>query len=456
MGQRRAGEQRAGLRRLGQLPGVLALGISTGGNTLGTSGTKQGSIVLAGIGGITLSQATNINGATISVSAATESGVAIAQGTETDSVGVVVFSQLALNSTNGPVVSFGLSASTMTARALGAVALLRISAGTLDTTYRATAPVGLSNSLQVFWGGNVSHSAFDVDTPRLSVQAVALAGGTQTATIGTVALANSNGFTFGLSLSSQLTVSMDAVRIVALTDSAGVTSVQQGSALSFGNPGGGVSFGLSTSGANSSILTAGPLQVRYFENWRAADLLAQDVSIRLGSLLVQRVALPQLRISATQLDCYVNVSNSSSAGATLTFRWGIYTMSGSTASMASSGSRTGAYNSTLAGSSYTDLSNWRVWSVPVSWNVTPGDYLVAFNLDSASALTNGTYSMYGGRNSTMLGEPYLNQNYSKYFDLGVVNTNGIPASIHLSAISQTAASNVAAPVFPWFKLIGTF
>lgn len=48
--------------------GVAAYGVSTGGNTLGTSGTGTGTIVIAAIGAATASQATAVGGQTVSIS----------------------------------------------------------------------------------------------------------------------------------------------------------------------------------------------------------------------------------------------------------------------------------------------------------------------------------------------------------------------------------------------------
>jgi hypothetical protein len=510
----------------------------------GTQTATSGTVVLSNSNGVSfgMSGSSQITASVAAGATATGNLGALAAGSQTASSGTVVFSNLALDSTNGGVVSFGMAGSSqVTARVLGALANLRISAGTLDTTYRVSAPVGVSNSLQLLWFGNLSHSAADVDTPRLSIQAVAAAAGTQTATVGTAAFADSNGVSFGMSGSSQITASiaagatatgnLGALAAGTQTATSGTVVFSNSNGVSFGMSGSsritasysqstapgalaagsqtatsgtvvfsnsnGVSFGMSgssqitasysqstapgalaagtqtaTSGtvvfsnsngvsfglSGSTRLTASvaPVVQSYLENLRAADLINIIYTTAMNSLVVQRLAVPWANIQATQLDCNLYISNSNNAGATLSFRWGIYTMSGSTASLASSGSRSGAYNSTLAGSSYTDASFWRVWSTPVNWNVTPGEYLVAFNLASASALTAGTYSMNCGRNTQFIGEPYVAQNYSKYFDMGIVNTNGLPNSIELSAITQTGATNTSAPAFPWFKLIGTF
>jgi hypothetical protein len=86
-----------------------AQGVSNVGNTEGTTGTTYGTIVFAGIGGIILSQSTAAGSlATISISAAVESGVGVSAGTASATNGTIVFS-------NSNSLSFGLNGSTVTA-----------------------------------------------------------------------------------------------------------------------------------------------------------------------------------------------------------------------------------------------------------------------------------------------------------------------------------------------------
>jgi hypothetical protein len=89
---------------------VSAIGVSTGGNTLGNTGTTNGTIVFAGIGNITLSQVTaGGNNATISISGSQSTGpAAISAGTTLASSGTVVFS-------NSNDISFGMNGNTVTA-----------------------------------------------------------------------------------------------------------------------------------------------------------------------------------------------------------------------------------------------------------------------------------------------------------------------------------------------------
>jgi hypothetical protein len=73
---------------------VSAIGVSTGGNTIGNTGTTNGTIVFAGIGNVTLSQATAPgNNATITISGSQSTAIAgIAAGSQTATSGTVIFS----------------------------------------------------------------------------------------------------------------------------------------------------------------------------------------------------------------------------------------------------------------------------------------------------------------------------------------------------------------------------
>jgi hypothetical protein len=354
----RTKSERNSVRRSGVAEG--SLGVSTGGNTLGATGVRDinGTYVLEGVGGITLSQSVGAGGiATVRISgAAAGGGVAISAGGSSQGTGTVSFAN-----SNG--INFGLSNGTLT--------------------------------------GSI-----------IAIQAVSISGG-PSFTGGTFVLSN-------------------------ITDP------------------GGVQFSLVANTLTASVPFA---RISYTENYRMADMLNGDFLI--GSVLLQHFVIPAVKLDATQLDLMVNISNSSSAGATISYRVGVYTLSGSTASLVSSASRTLAYNSTLGGSSsYTNVSNWRMHSIALgTWSFTPGDYLMAFWVSTASALTNGSYSFRNGRNITNLGEPFSSVNYSKYWNaMGAFasTTTNLPTTIHLSNHIVTFASNVEVNLYPWVQIAGTF
>jgi hypothetical protein len=92
---------------------VSGIGVSNLGNTLGNTQTQNGTIVLAGIGNITLSQVTAANAATITISGSQSTapgGIAVAGSTIT--AGTVDFS-------NANGVTFGMNGNTITMSALG-------------------------------------------------------------------------------------------------------------------------------------------------------------------------------------------------------------------------------------------------------------------------------------------------------------------------------------------------
>jgi hypothetical protein len=264
-------------------PGVTAIGVSTGGNTLGNTGTTQGTVVFAGLGIVTLSQST----------------------------------------------------------AAGSLATINISAT------QSTGPA-------------------------------ALAAGTQTGTSGTFFFNNSNGISFGMSGSTQITATADYVRSI----SAGTTNAT-GNQIVFSNSNG-VSFG--ANGATITASVAAGVRVTAFSQWAE---FGTNASISHGSLLLQKVSSP-VSISATQaaimMDLNAGATGSQSTGA-LTVSMGVYTLAGSTASLASSGSRVISWTSgseTSASSRYGGVSGTRYRTIGINLNITPGDYLIAYHFQTAN------------------------------------------------------------------------
>jgi hypothetical protein len=176
-----------------------------------------------------------------------------------------------------------------------------------------------------------------------------------------------------------------------------------------------------------------------------------------GTILVQPLQIP-FNMEATQLNFGLINSNSSSAANSLTFSVGLYTYAGSTASLASSGTMTYAYNSTRgASSSYTNYSGTRIFTVGLgTWNITPGNYLLAFNVSSSTSLTAGTINYIINRsNFTWTNSPALGGNYTYHFGAGwrSATANSLPSSIHLTDLNY---SGNQANRQPWFALAGTF
>ena len=265
-----------------------------------------------------------------------------------------------------------------------------------------------------------------------------IAAGTQTAnTTGTVVFSNSNGVSFGMSNSSVVTAS-HAVNISAGTTSNALSD------LRFSNSNG-ISFGL-----NASTITAMMPSVSYYEPF--AFLTGQNHLN--GTLQVQPVLVP-FQISATQGRMVLHVSNQTNAGGTVTMSLGVYTLSGSTASLASSGSRTWGYNSTAANSSYTAISGTRYWTMDIgTWNLTPGHYLMAAHIRCTSSISSGTLSLFCRTAVSINAQAFGTANYDA-FGMGLYGTSfttAMPSSIHVTNINQSGGS---ANRQPWYAFFGT-
>lgn len=215
-------------------PGLKG-GVSTGGNTAGTTGMVGGQLVFAGGANITLSASRSGGRETVSIIAGTAAAAPVnfSAGTTSNNLGTVVFSN-----SNG--VSFGLNGSTITASAVGGA------------------------------GGGI-----------------ALAAGTQTATTNTVLFANSNGLTFGMSDSTRITGSYTVPSVAGLISninvSAGTTSNNL-SNLVYAD-GNNVSFGLNGStltGSVASSLTNVRVSAGTTSNLLSALTLANSNGVSFG------------------------------------------------------------------------------------------------------------------------------------------------------------------------------
>lgn len=135
-----------------------AFGVSTLGNTSGTTGTVTGTVVLAGGNNITLSQSTDTNGATITISGPSAAGTAVA------AIGVSTGGNTSGNTgtTVGTVVFAGIGLVTLSqSTAAGSLATITISgdAPTLRSWSFPDQPAGS------FGSSNAGFSLFPVQMP---------------------------------------------------------------------------------------------------------------------------------------------------------------------------------------------------------------------------------------------------------------------------------------------------
>lgn len=185
--------------------GNFSAGVSTGGNTAGATGITGSQLVLVGSNNISLSQTTGANGATVSINAPASSSLSA-----TGAVSI---------STNGSTISIGVGTVTMSA--------------TGNTTQASSGTVNLAGL--IVNGAGVASAGISNGSIVVSVANAGgadgfnrIAAGTQTAgTLQTVSFVDSNGITFGMSGSSQITASHNGLTTArASNDAIGLNTAQ--------------------------------------------------------------------------------------------------------------------------------------------------------------------------------------------------------------------------------------
>lgn len=233
--------------------GAFSAGVSNLGNTGGDTGVSGTRLVLVGSQNITLNQATDANGATISISggagAAGNTGF-ISAGGQTASLGTVV-----LSNSNG--ISFGVNGQTVTASytvpsTAGLISAVNVSAGT--TSGNVTA-LTLSNSNGLSFGlnaGTVTASYTVPTVPTAYVSSVNGSSGAISFATGSSLSSSKNGSTITWGLASNITTALQSAGAYLTSQSnQNVTAANGGFAfqtLSFSNVNG-ISFGTSAGSA---------------------------------------------------------------------------------------------------------------------------------------------------------------------------------------------------------------
>lgn len=360
--------------------GRLIAGVSTGGNTLGTTGTVNRQMVFVGGNNVTLSQSINAQSGTITISvgsAGAFSGGASTLGNTAGSTGIVsnqiVFvggNNITLSQSTG-----GVSSATIT---VSGPNMLSAGISTLGNTAGST---GLVSNQIVFVGGN-------------NITLSQSTGGASSATITISAIASS-------------------------------------SLVAAGN------VSLSTAGSTITISGIQPVARAFALSMDTDQAWAQSN----GDLRLFPFAMP-FYMTATKAHVVMNISNSSSAEGTVLLNIALYTYTISTANTLSSTFRSFSYNSTMAGSSYTDISGTRYRSISLaSWAFTPGDYLLVIQNSVTTALTSGTYQFMGKSGLSINAEEFVGGNVLDWGmeGNGSFGSSVIPASLHISDINRTGS-----------------
>lgn len=294
---------------------------------------------------------------------------AIAAGTQTGSTGTIAF----VNS-NG--VTFGMSNSSVVTASVAAAGI-NLSAG---TTSNLASAYTFADSNGVSFGLNASTLTASIATSLTNIN---VSAGTTSNNLSNVVFSNANNVTFGLAGSTITASATIGSMQGSINLSAGTTS-NLASAFTFANSNG-ISFGLNASTITASVAAAVGTITAFSQD---ADFVTA-FGVQPAVLSLQKLSLP-MNHTATALAIIADFRGTSNSPGTITLSHAVYTLSGGTASLASSGSRIFSWTSgsdTNVSSEYGGASGTRYRTLAVSYGMTPGDYLFAWWLSSSGAAT---------------------------------------------------------------------
>lgn len=251
---------------------------------------------------------------------------------------------------------------------------------------------------------------------RLGLQ---ISAGTGLFSRGSLVLSNSNGISFGVANSASSLVI--TATVAGNQISAGAASVSNGTIV-FSNSNN-ITFGMIGSTVTAQTVGTYSLVQGPFPNAQGG------IGVSSVTAYVQRIMIP-FYFNATSLGILGSCVTILGAPPNLTINFGVYTMTGSTASLVTSASTTGQ-------APFGGLGIYPIGTI----SFTPGEYLLYVHM-TGTAATGYSYSGYTGNiqaTSTI-----------DWFDNGFVTNTTPPVSFHVSEVLYSNASN-----YPTFKLIGS-
>lgn len=366
------------------------------------------------------------------------------------SAGAAAFSngQIVFSNSNG--LSFGINGSTLTA---SADYVRSISAGTTNATGNQ---IVFSNSNGVSFGANGATVTASVANAATVVSGIGVSTGGNTAgntgtTLGTIVFAGVG----GISLSQSTAAGSLATISFSMTQSTGPSAIAAGTqtgtsgTIIFSNSNS-ISFGM----AGSATVTAsfGGFNISAFSQWAEWDT---NWTISHASFSMQLLSMP-MSMSATRAQIVMAMSGATNSSGAITVQIGIYTMNGSTASLASSGSAQYSWSSgtnstvTTASSQYGGISGTRYFTIPANFAMSPGQYIVGMWFSTSNA---GTFRIFGRNAVNIVGS------YQGDTDFWIDGTSISSVASLVASFNKTdtnyARTGIGAQRQPGFILIGT-
>jgi hypothetical protein len=416
-------------------PGLVKAGISTQGNTSGSSGLNYGNLVFAGVNNITLSASTvEDDGVTISISGPTIA----AQSAESQSIGISN-----LGNTSGTTgIASGAQVRYLFAGGNNVTLSQSINGASGTVTISAFNQTAGSQTLGISNLGNTSGTTGVVSGDQVRYLFVggnnitlsqSLNGASGTVTISAGDGAGGGAFSAGISTQG---------------NTSGTTGFV-GSQIQFVGTNG-ITLSQSVNGNSATLTVSGAPAItgNQFYNLTGSRAAMQASN---GMVAFQPFYMPfHMTCSTVGFDLSIGQVSNSTAG--ISYAMGIYTLTGSTLSLVTGSS----YSSTSSWTSGSGASNdWggvrslRHWTAAQTWSFTPGYYWMGNWVRSTNA---GTYSWFGVLANQLVGVQGAVSNATKGHSLGlgydqVSTATPFKASVAISAITGGGAAQVHTPFF---------
>jgi hypothetical protein len=357
------------------------------------------------------------------------------------------------------------------------------------TGYPATSFVNVSQSSILYfsdannitWGSATAGSTTTITASFLGLKQIDIAGSTSGTTAhissGTLVLAGGNNIVLSQNANSITISAVSAANNLSITagtfsgtrnalsfaNANGVSFTMNGSTISgsvsnnAGNLGfadsNGITFGIASTSSNSStVVTASILHTYPMISWSeypSDDMLQCETFLSNGLLLVKHVVEP-FRVTASAARVIGLIGGATNTSATtasvnFTMRLGIYSKTGNTLTILSSGSASNGFRWSQSASTTanTSLAGNRQVTIPINVNLVPGEYWFALLYNYQSTYTTPQVALY---NRYTIGADYMTyQNISgtgtsvcnPFGGYYTASTNVLPNSIVTNDVTNT-------------------
>jgi hypothetical protein len=352
--------------------GAFSDGLSNIGNTSGNTGLVTGQMVWAGGNNVTLSGSTNAGSMTITISANAEMPIGVSTGGNTAGNTSMVTGQLVLvggaNITLSEATGANGFATVSIAGGAGGAGAAISAAGSSQNA----GTIVFSNSNNVSFGMNGSTITASASAQSNQSLGFYFVNNTTGASSSSTVDARSVSYTFGGALSGGMTggtIELSAPATSSISGTGLVSVAVNGSTISIG---------------------ASPVQLSFFQPLPSLNTTVTQNGA--GSIQVYP-ALHPIAFTATRADIMASISAAalaiSTQAQTVSMYVGLYSLNGSTLSLASSGSQSYAFTNS-SNNSNASITGIRRFSAPINVNYTGGfDLFVGVMTNTTFANTNG-------------------------------------------------------------------